>query len=278
MRPLLLFCRLAAVVAAGLAAGVAAPAGAHAPNDAATKALLFDDARAFAYSQQAIGRTLGPHALVDHEGRAFRLHELRGKPLVVSLIYTSCYHTCPLIVENLERAVRVARQTLGRDSFTVLTVGFDSANDTPQRMRAYARGHGIALDNWLFASADAATIAALADELGFIYIVSPRGFDHLAQTTVVSTEGRVYRHVYGDDFTAPAVVEPLRQLVLGERIEFANLSALVERVKLLCTIYDPKSGRYRFSYAIFVGLIIGATSLVGVGAFVVRAWLQTRAT
>ena len=253
-------------------------AGAHGPSDPATRELLFDESRAFAYSQRAIGRVLSDHVFTDQYGRSVRLSDYRGKPLVVSLIYTSCYHTCPLIVETLQKTAEVGRQALGRDSFAVLTIGFDVANDTPQRMHAYAKSHGVDSDIWAFASSDIQTIATLSEELGFIYIVSPRGFDHLAQTSVVSPDGRVYRHVYGDDFKAPALVEPLRQLVLGDRIEFSSLDGLVDRVRLLCTIYDPKSGRYRFSYAIFVGLIIGTLSLGAVGAFVVRSWMHTRAT
>ena len=45
----------------------------------------------------------------------------------------------------------------------------------------------------------------------------PRGFDHLAQTTVIDAHGRIYRQVYGDAFAVPALVEPLKDLALGSR-------------------------------------------------------------
>jgi protein SCO1/2 len=278
MRPAPLIWVLAVAGLVAAAIGVASPARAHGPNDPATKELLFDESRAFAYSQRAVGRRLGDHSLVDQYGKTVKLSDFRGKPLVVNLIYTSCYETCPLVVETLEKAVAVANQALGSDNFAVLTVGFDVANDTPQRLRAYAMSHGIKGQNWTFAGGDAETIAKLADELGFIFVVSPRGFDHLTQISIVAPDGRIYRHIYGDDFIPPALAEPLRLLVLGDRLEFGSLSEFVGRVRLLCTIYDPKSGRYRFSYAIFIGLIIGALSLGAVGAFVVRSWLQTRTT
>jgi hypothetical protein len=135
----------------------------------------------------------------------------RGKPLVVSLIYTSCYHVCPTITQSLAHAVEVAEEALGEASFQVATVGFDAAVDSPERMATFAREQGIDHPGWRFLSADAATIEELSTALGFIFYRSPKGFDHLTQTTIIDSGGTVYRQVYGDTFPAPRLVEPLNQ-------------------------------------------------------------------
>ena len=59
--------------------------------------------------------------------------------------------------------------------------------------------------------------ARLANNLGFLYFASAKGFDHLMQTTVVDANGKIYRQVYGMTFDTPLLVEPLKELVLGER-------------------------------------------------------------
>jgi protein SCO1/2 len=236
----------------------------------------FDDASALAYSQAAIGRVVGDHAFIDASGNGLRLADYRGKPLVVNLIYTGCTHTCPLIVEALYRAVDVAQEALGPDKFSVVTVGFDTRNDTPERMRAYARTRGVDLPNWGFLSTDVETMDRLARDLGFIFFPSPKGFDHLAQTTIIDAEGRVYGHVYGAEFGAPTLVEPLKQLVFRRAGNLATLSDLIDRVRLFCTFYDPASERYRFDYSIFIGMIIGFASLSGLGVLLVRGWLRER--
>ena len=56
---------------------------------------------------------------------------------------------------------------------------------------------------------------ALAADVGFSYVRSPRGFDHVTQTTVVDASGKVYRQIYGDAFPTPALVEPLKELIYG---------------------------------------------------------------
>ena len=250
---------------------VAAPLRAHDPS-----AILFDERQALAYSQQAIGRDVGDHRFTDTQGKTVRLSELRGRPVVLGLIYTSCEHVCPLIVENLAHAVAVADKALGPDRFTVLTVGFDTKADTPTRMRDFARAHGIDRRGWHLLSTDATTIERLAAETGFLFAPRAGGFDHLTQTTILDADGRVYRQIYGEDFAAQTLVEPLKELAFGQPRQAGFFASLTNRVRLLCTIYDPASGRYRFSYAIFIGLAIGAASLLAVLVSILRLWQQTK--
>ncbi len=241
-------------------------------NEAAT---VFDQERALQLSQAALGTKVGDHTLRDRQGNAVELNSFRGKPLVISLIYTSCYHTCPMITNQLARVVDIAREALGEHSFSVVTIGFDTPNDTPDRMRIYAAERGIDVSDWWFLSADAATIEALSQELGFLYFASPKGFDHTVQTTIVDAQGKVYRQVYGEMLNSPHFVEPLKELVWGLEADPASLSGWLKGVRLICTIYDPSTGRYRFDYSIFVALFVGTLSLGSVAVFIVRAWRQS---
>jgi protein SCO1 len=263
--------RLLAVLALLLVAGVGTPARA---DEAAPSP--FDPRAALDYSQAALGRSVGDHAFQDQHREIVRLGDYRGEPLVISLVFTACTYSCPMILQSLYRSVRIGQGALGRDSFRVITIGFDSARDTPEQMRAYARSQGVDLPNWTFLSGDRATIEALSAEVGFIYFPSPRGFDHLAQTTILDADGVVYRHVYGDNFEPPALVEPLKDLVLGRGAPVTSLEGLINRVRLLCTVYDANVDRYRFDYSIFIGLAIGTMSLGGLGFVVGRAWLGER--
>ncbi|MFO0996983.1 MAG: SCO family protein [Alphaproteobacteria bacterium] len=238
---------------------------------------VIDEANALSVSRAALGRPVGDYRFRDTSLSEVTLSDFRGRPLVVTMIYTSCTHTCPLIVQTLQRAVEAARSTLGTESFVVLTVGFDTRADTPERMRAYAQTRGIEpTSQWRFLSADAGTIDALARDLGFVFAASPKGFDHLAQTTIIDADGVVYRQVYGTDFDPPRLIEPLKDLLYGRRSEASSLSGLINRIRFICTIYDPAADRYRFSYAIFLGFAIGIASLGAVGFVLVRGWLRAR--
>lgn len=229
---------------------------------------------AIRYSQEALGRTLSDYEFRSEDGRAVRLADFLGKPLVINLVYTSCADVCPMVVQTLARAVDAGQVALGADSFAVVTVGFDAAHDTPARMRAFASSQGVDLPIWQFLSADAATVTQLASELGFTFYQSPRGFDHLAQTTVVDAEGRVYRQVYGAEFEIPALVEPLKDLVFGRGTAVTGMASLFDRIRLFCTVYDPARDRYRFSYTIFIAIVGGGLSVGAVGFVLLRAVIR----
>jgi protein SCO1/2 len=236
----------------------------------------YDREAALSRSQAALGVELESLVLRDTSGQSFELDGLRGKPLVVSMIYTSCHHVCPTITRNVQETVEIAREALGDDAFSVITVGFDWKVDTPERMRIYRRQFGVDDPEWHFLSADGATIDALADNIGFAFYASPKGFDHLSQTTVVDADGLVYRQVYGQDFEAPALVEPLKELVFDTPRSAGVVEHWVDTFKLFCTVYDPNSGRYRFDYSIFMTIVVGVLSLGALAVFIAREWKHAR--
>ena len=235
-------------------------------------ALVGDPVRAIAYSRSAIGNALSDHDLTDSHGEPFNLGSARGRPLVVSMVFTACDVSCPVIIETLADAVRDARGVLGPGSFSVVTIGFDTRNDTPEMMRSFAKAHGVSDDDWTFLSGDADTISAIMRELGFIATGSPRGYDHVSQVSVVDADGVVRQHVYGASFESPALVEPLKQLTRGGPFtRLSGVEAAIEKIRLFCTFYDPRTGRYEVDYSIVLSIIIGSVILLLMGGVIARA-------
>lgn len=236
----------------------------------------FDYQTALRYSQSAIGRKVGEYGFINTEGKAVKLSEFAGRPVVIQMVFTSCYYICSTATKNLDRIVQIARSSLGNDSFTVLTIGFDTAVDSPEAMKAFARKQGVSLPHWEFLSADAKTIEALSRDLGFIFFASPRGFDHLTQATVLDQDGVVYRQAYGEAISTPLLVEPLKELVFGNRTEATVIESLENRIKLFCTTYDPAQDRYYFDYSLFVGIAVGLTVIGSVITFLLREFVFRR--
>jgi len=228
----------------------------------------YSEDEALEISQAAIGRDLLDLELTDGFGKPVRLSDYAGKPLLVSLVFTSCHHVCPALTRHLKTAVDAAREALGQDSFRVVTIGFDTANDTPQRMQDFARKQGIDDPAWTFLSSSAETMEMLVENVGFIYFTTPRGFDHITQVTIVNRDGVIYEQVYGGTFELPWLVEPLKDLVFNRpQSTHSFFSAMVDKVKLFCTVYDPNTGRYHFDYSLFVQIAIGAMGVLGVFAY-----------
>jgi protein SCO1/2 len=239
----------------------------------------FQYEQALAESRAAIGRALGTYTFRDRQNRIVPLTAFRGKPLIISMIYTSCYQICSMTTRYLAEMVRVARGGLGSDAFNVVTIGFDTRFDTPVAMAAFARQQRVADEpNWRFLSTDADTIQRLAKDLGFSFYRSPKGFEHVVQSTVVDGNGVIYRQVYGEAFDPPLLGEPLKELVLGRpRAEDSFVDDLVRRVRFFCTVYDPSREGYRFDYSLFVGMFIGGLIILATAWFIGRElWSQRK--
>ena len=237
----------------------------------------FQHKKALQLSQDAIGNRLSDYRLIDASGRGVSLHDLLGKPLVLSLVYTSCYQICPTTTRHLAGVVEKAREALGTDTFSVALIGFDSQHDSPQAMAHFAKKQGVDDRGWALLSADADTITALTRELGFIFFSSPNGFDHVVQASVIDADGQVYRQVYGEVFDTPLLVEPLKELVLGRPQPNQTLfSDLINKVRFFCTNYDPASDSYHFDYSLFIGMIIGALIIFLISSFIVREYFYGR--
>lgn len=235
----------------------------------------FDRKDALAVSQDAIGNQTADLRLQRTDGSSVRMADYRGKPLVVSFIFTSCFHICPTTTKHLDSVVTKAKDALGEDSFNVITIGFDVMNDSPPRMRTFKTDQKVRHDNWDFLSADGETIETLTEQMGFIYYRSPNGFDHLIQTTILNQDGKVTGQIYGMNFDVPHLVEPLKRLVFGKREDKSLMQSVSDQIRLFCTVYDPARDHYRFDISIFVGMFIGILCVGVLGFQLVKEWRYT---
>ncbi len=117
----------------------------------------------------------------DERGEALRIADMRGKPVVVTFLYTTCRDTCPLTLQQ----IRIALDDLGHD-VPVVAVSVDPANDTPRRARAFTLRQGMeGRMRWALGN------AARLQRLWRAYGVQPQtaAADNTASTVVLDGRG-----------------------------------------------------------------------------------------
>lgn len=237
-----------------------------------------DATEAMRASQSALGRTVPDHPLLDREGKPVRLSSLRGKPLLVSFIYTGCFQACPAGTRALEASVRGLEARFGERQFNVVSIGFNQPADSPQAMKAFAAQNRISRANWDFLSAPAAVVEPLTREFGFRYAATAAGFDHVLQVSLVDAEGRIVRQVYGDRPAVDALGEALKQLVDGQPLaaDQGLVAGVIDRIRILCTVYDPETGSYRVDYSLPLEIAGGLTFILAVALYMLNEWRTRR--
>jgi protein SCO1/2 len=120
-------------------------------------------------------------------------------------------------------------------------------------------------------------VAALTQTFGFSYVATPAGFDHVLGVSVVDAQGRIHAQVYGDRLRADQLGQPLRELLLdASPLAGSTLAAVVERVRILCTVYDPDTGEYRYDVKLILELIGGALFFGSAAIYLLLEWRTRR--
>lgn len=99
----------------------------------------------------------------DELGEPVQLARWRGKPLVVTAVFTTCKATCPRTIERL-REVHARFVAERRDAKFVL-VTLDPSNDTPERLRRFKAEQGLPAA-WTFLAGDERETRELVEMLG----------------------------------------------------------------------------------------------------------------
>ena len=84
--------------------------------------------------------------LVSERGTEVTLATLRGRPLVVAALFTSCSGPCPRLARSLEQLQDELRGT----DVLLVAVSVDPQTDTPDVLSRYARTHGAEPERWIF--------------------------------------------------------------------------------------------------------------------------------
>ena len=155
-----------------------------------------------------------PLPLTDQAGARYDWRNLRGKPRIVSMFYTSCPFVCPLIVDagkSVERTLTPAeRQRIG-----IVLISLDPAHDTPAALRHVADARKLDPARWTLASPRPQDVRAVAGVLGIRYRQLADGsFNHTAALVLLDAQGReVARTDQVGSQVDPAFVAAVRQAV-----------------------------------------------------------------
>lgn len=167
-----------------------------------------------------IGNEAPDFSLANQDGKRISLKDFRGKALAITFIYAKCPlpDACIRMSTHFsDLANQVAADPELKDKIRLLSISFDPANDTPDKLRSYGIGYlgndpKAKFDVWQLAVGKDAEVRKIADFFGLQYKVDDQDkaqINHNLRTIVISPDGKVTKVFPRNEWTPQSLLRGL---------------------------------------------------------------------
>lgn len=87
----------------------------------------------------------------DQNNQSKILKDFSGKPTLISMVYTSCAHTCPMTISKIEE-IKKDLEGAGLKDFRIVLASFDDSVDKPDHLKEYMKKRKLDPSTWTFLS------------------------------------------------------------------------------------------------------------------------------
>lgn len=129
--------------------------------------------------------------ILGDRGERFAWRDQRGQPQIVSMLYTSCRFTCPMLVDGA-KAVQASLPPDERARLHVTFISLDPARDNVAKLAQLRAERGLDGAQWTLARVEPADVRTIASLLGVRYRALADGdFNHTSVLVLLDAHGRV---------------------------------------------------------------------------------------
>jgi protein SCO1 len=157
-----------------------------------------------------LGSTIAPNFLLtDQFGKPISLAQFKGKPVVLTFLYTNCPDQCPLTAEKLHATV----QDLGSaaPNVGILAVSTDPARDTTSAALKFSQTHRMQ-NYWHYLVGPKSKLAPIWSSYGIYAQPEQQTVNHSLGLYIIDKQGHE-RVFLGNDFTPTQLATDLQVLL-----------------------------------------------------------------
>ncbi|KGO89588.1 SCO family protein [Flavobacterium suncheonense] len=132
-----------------------------------------------------------PSQWTTQDNKNIEMKDLKGKVLVMVMIYTSCKSACPRLVADMRHIEERIPENL-KNNVQLVLVSIDPTVDTPQRLKEFSIENKMDSDQWLFLRSTEENTREFAAVLAVNYKkISPIDFSHSNIISVFNADGEL---------------------------------------------------------------------------------------
>src|SRR5947199_2778330 len=157
-----------------------------------------------------LGGTPAPDfRLTDQLGKQVALSQFKGKPVVLTFLYTNCPDACPLTAQKLHSTM----QMLGTDAqhVGILAVSTDPERDTVDAALQFSKVHEMQ-DTWHYLIGTREVLTPIWSSYNIFAQSSQQAVSHSLGIYIIDRQGKE-RVFLGNDFTPTQLTTDLKTLL-----------------------------------------------------------------
>ena len=152
-----------------------------------------------------------PSEWTNQNGKNIEMKDLKGKVLVMVMIYTSCKAACPRLVADM-RNIESRLPKKIKNKVDLVLISIDPEVDTPERLKAFAIENQMDSSQWMFLRSSEENTREFAAVLSVNYKkISPLDFSHSNLISVFNTQGELVYQQEGLGINSDATVKKITQ-------------------------------------------------------------------
>lgn len=129
---------------------------------------------------------------IDHTGKERKLNTFKGKLVLITMGYTSCAHSCPLIISKM-KTIESELKLKKISNYQIVFASFDTKKDRPKDLNKYIQKKELDTQIWtMISTSDEANVRELANVLGVNYKdIGDGDFVHSNVITALDIQGNI---------------------------------------------------------------------------------------
>ena len=176
-------------------------------------------------AEPKVGDEVPNYRLVNQDGKAIRVHDYKGKTLLLTFIFTRCQdpNQCTLMSAHFAALNQeLQKQPALYDKTHLLSISFDPEYDTPKVLRSYGAANtgkytDETFDHWEFASGSSDEVKGIAQFFGLRYYKDEQTGNeqiiHSLRTAMIGPDSKIVKIYRGNEWKPDDVLKDVQAVI-----------------------------------------------------------------
>jgi protein SCO1/2 len=153
--------------------------------------------------------------LVDQAGKNFSLATIKGKPVLVGFIHTSCGGVCQTMTAKMKSVAQDLEPSFA-SKLTLVSLTTDPHEDGPAQLASYAKAQNAQGRGWVFLTGKPANVQRVLKLYGVAADTSEDSMTHVFELRLIGPDGYELHRYTGSDIKAATIASDVKSALANK--------------------------------------------------------------